>query len=64
MTIVPRFTKKVAKLEGAPIRVVKGTLVRDSNPAAKQKHMNFASLNLQRLGDHVTSKEMFKFHFF
>ena len=45
-TTVTRAAKKVAKLEGAPIRAVQGPPVKELNRATRQKRMNFASSNL------------------
>ena len=48
MTTLTRTAKKVAKLEGAPIRAVRGPSVIELSPATKKQRMDFASNNLTR----------------
>jgi hypothetical protein len=63
-TTVTRAAKKVAKLEGAPIRAVRGMPVKELNPSTRQKRMKFASSNLNKRWDHVMFTDRSKFHFF
>ena len=63
-TTVTRAAKKVAKLEGAPIRVARGPPVKELNAATKRKRMDFASANLKKRWDHVMFTDRSKFHFF
>ena len=62
-TTVARAAKKVAKLEGAPIRPVWGLPAKELNAATKQKRLKFASLNLKRRWDSVMLTDRCKFHF-
>ena len=63
-TTLTRAAKKVAKLEGAPIRAVRGPPVKELNAATKKKRMDFASNNLKRRWDLVMFTDRSKFHFF
>ena len=63
-TTVTRAAKKVALLEGAPIRAVRAPPVKELNAATKRKRVNFASANLKKRWDHVMFTDRSKFHFF
>ena len=62
-TTVARAAKKVAKLEGAPIRAVRGLPAKEINAPTKGKRMQFASRNLKRYWDRVMFTDRSKFHF-
>lgn len=62
-TTVARAAKKVAKLEGAPIRAVRGLPAKEINAATKAKRLKFASRNLKRSWDRVMFTDRSKFHF-
>jgi transposase len=62
-TTVARAAKKVAKLEGIPIRAVRGLPAKEINAPTKGKRMNFASSNLKRRWDRVMFTDRSKFHF-
>ena len=63
-TTVARAAKKVAKLEGAPIRAVRGLPAKEITAATKKKRMAFASKNLKRRWDRVMITDRSKFHFY
>jgi transposase len=62
-TTVAKAAKKVAKLEGAPIRAVRGLPAKEITAPTKEKRLNFASKNLKRRWDCVLISDRSKFHF-
>ena len=62
-TTVARAAKKVAKLEGAPIRAVRGLPAKEITAPTKGKRKKFAAENLKRNWDHVMFTDRSKFHF-
>jgi hypothetical protein len=62
-TTVAKAAKKVAKLEGAPIRAVRGLPAKEITADTKGKRMKFATKNLKRHWGNVMVTDRSKFHF-